>query len=100
MDDLINEQRIRGLALTGALDQEIADELGWNVAELLERFGAVLKQARATRRIQLRRRQTAQALEGKGNTTMLTFLGRHELGQNDRSDDAGNSQPPMDAKVG
>ncbi|MGA3066094.1 MAG: hypothetical protein ABSF29_04520 [Tepidisphaeraceae bacterium] len=100
MDELspIDEQQIRGMALSGAIDQEIADSIGWSVADLVQRFGPVIKQARAARHISLRRKQTAMAIEG--SVAMLTFLGRHELGQTDRNGDPDDAQPQMDAKVG
>jgi hypothetical protein len=100
MDEVsaIDEQQIRGMALAGAIDQEIADSIGWSVVDLLQRFGVTLKQARAVRRISLRRKQTSVAVEG--SVAMLTFLGRHELGQTDRSGDSDDPQPQMDPKVG
>jgi hypothetical protein len=98
MDPSIDEQQVRGMALTGARNQEIADVLGLDVNKLAARFGLVIKQARASRAMSLRKKQTAVALEG--NVPMLTFLGKHDLGQNDRSDDFFDPEPPMDPKVG
>jgi hypothetical protein len=101
MDDLqqIDSPQVRGLALSGATDGEIADFFGCTAQGLGQQFGAVLNQARATRRISLRKRQTGAAVEG--NISMLIFLGKHELGQIDRPicDDEW-PQPRMDPKVG
>jgi hypothetical protein len=94
------EQQVRSSALAGATDQEIADLLGWDVDELQFLCGPLLRKTRATRRISLRQKQTTAAVEG--NITMLTFLGKHELGQGeqDSSDDDDWPQPQLDPKVG
>jgi hypothetical protein len=98
MDASIDEEQIREMASTGAPDYEIADAIGWNVNDLLSRFGPVLKQARATRALTLRKKQTEVALGG--NSSLLTFLGKYDLGQNDRRDDFYDPEPLMDPKVG
>jgi hypothetical protein len=91
--------RIRGLAMTGATDSEICDFLTISPAQLAP-FGTVLKQRRAARAISIRKKQTDVALEG--NTTLLTFLGKHELGQADRTTDQPleRSEPQLDPKMG
>jgi hypothetical protein len=95
----IDSQQVRGLALSGATDGEIADFFNCTVQTLLQQFGAVLIQARATRYVSLRKRQTIAAADG--NIPMMIFLGKHELGQVERSNhDDGWPQPQMDPKVG
>jgi hypothetical protein len=83
----IDSQQVRGLALSGATDGEIADFFTCTVQTLLQRY------------VSLRKRQTIAAADG--NITMMIFLGKHELGQVERSiHDDGGSQPQMDPKVG
>jgi len=95
----IDSQQVRALALAGANDGEIADFFSCTVQTLLQQFNPVLIQARATRYVSLRKRQTIAAADG--NITMMIFLGKHELGQVERSiHDEGWSQPQMDPKVG
>jgi hypothetical protein len=94
----IDEQKIRAMALCGASDQEIAEALQLPAGDLRGRFEMSLIEARATRRVSLRRRQTNMAAEG--NVTMLVFLGKQELGQFDRPAGAGDAEPQMDPKVG
>jgi hypothetical protein len=92
-------QLIRQMVHAGATDQEIADSQGWKLDELRECFADQLRQARAARRIALRKKQTAIALEG--NVGMLIFLGKHELGQDDRiNPEDDDPQPQLDPKVG
>jgi|HubBroStandDraft_1064217.scaffolds.fasta_scaffold265737_2 hypothetical protein len=98
MDSAIDEQQIRGMAITGATDQEIADAIGWTVADLIAKFGAAMKQTRAKRAVSLRRKQSEVAFDG--STSMLSHLGRCELGQSDRSGDANDFPSPLDPKVG
>jgi len=95
----IDEQQIRALVLGGAFDQEIADFLGWTAAQLHEKFSGPLAQWRAQRRMSLRQRQTSVA--AKGNTALLIFLGKHELGQSDRAAESDDQpEPQLDPKVG
>jgi hypothetical protein len=95
----IDPQQVRGLALSGATDGEVADFFSITVEVLRQNFGAILVQARAARRISLRKRQTVVAADG--SVPMLTFLGKHELGQIDRViHDDDRPEPQMDPKVG
>jgi hypothetical protein len=93
-------EHIRNLALQGATDRDICELLDINETQLVREFGEILIHARAQRRISLRRKQTAVAIEG--NASMLSLLGKHELGQTQtsaRADD-GWPEPQLDAKVG
>src|SRR5580700_9372602 len=102
MDELssIDPQQVRALALGGATDTEIADFIGSSETELQRQCGPLLRQARAARCISLRKKQTAAAIDGSVN--MLTFLGKHELGQTDRQSDNNDDrpEPQLDTKVG
>jgi hypothetical protein len=100
MDDnpQIDPQQLRGLAMTGATDQEIADFLQCPM-ERLQPFAALLTQARANRHIALRKKQFALAVEG--STSMLIFLGKHELGQTDQANSNDDwPEPQLGPKVG
>jgi hypothetical protein len=91
--------QIRSLALHGAKDRDIADYLGISLADL-QKYDEVLIVARATRRITFHKKQTALAIEG--NTSMLSLLGKHELGQTQTPADADDDwpEPQLDPKVG
>jgi len=93
-------EHIRNLALQGATDRDICEFLDIDETELAREFGEMLIHARAQRRISLRKKQTAVAIEG--NASMLSLLGKHELGQTPTSAGADNSwpEPQLDAKVG
>jgi hypothetical protein len=93
-------EQIRGYALLGATDLDICELLDMSEAQLAEEFGDMLVQARAQRRISLRRKQTAVAIEG--NSSMLSLLGKHELGQTQTFAAADNDwpEPQLDPKVG
>jgi hypothetical protein len=96
----IDPRQVRLMGLSGATDEEMAECLECSAEWLVEAFGAVLVQSRAERRIALRKKQTSVALEG--NVSMLNFLGKHELGQNDRQIDSDDDwpEPQLDEKVG
>lgn len=97
----LDPEQIRALALNGATDEEIADLLRCSMTDLAP-FEAELKQARAQRRLLIRKKQTAAAADG--SASMLTFLGRSELGQcskpTEESPDDPWPQPQLDPKVG
>jgi hypothetical protein len=81
--DVIKVERYAG---KGAPDSDIAAALEITEEELSRHCGNLLRKVRATRRIALRQRQQQVALEG--NTTMLTWLGKHDLQQNDKHEGA------------
>lgn len=98
-----NESRsdqIRNLAIQGATDRDIGELLGIDFDQLADQFGEVLIQARALRRVSLRKKQTAVAIGG--NASMLSLLGKHELGQTQTSaaPDDDWPEPQLDPKVG
>ncbi|MGD0771049.1 MAG: hypothetical protein ABSB42_22925 [Tepidisphaeraceae bacterium] len=90
---------IHKLAINGATNRDISELLKIGEPELEERFGALLVEARAERRVMLRKLQNAAAQ--KGNAGILTLLGKHELGQTKpgASDDHW-PEPQLDPKVG
>ncbi len=82
-------------ALNGASDSDIADSLEVSEKYLIRHCRKLLRRVRASRRVHLHRAQFATAM--KGNATLLTFLGKHELGQNDSKE---NMAEPVKAYVG
>jgi hypothetical protein len=102
MDDISAErtEQIRNLAVQGATDRDICEFLGMDEMEFVEKFCEILIPARAQRRISLRKKQTAAAIEG--NASILMLLGKHELGQTSTSARADNPwpEPQLDPKVG
>ena len=81
----IDPKIVNDLTLLGSPVTEIADYLGVHESTIRRSFRKLIKKARATRRIWLRRFQWNEAKSG--NITMLIFLGKLELGQ--RDDQAG-----------
>ena len=97
----VDEKQIRQLAIDGATDKEICEIHGIGETELRERFGAALIEARAQRRVLLRKLQNAAAK--KGNAGILSLLGKHELGQREGKLGVGDDrrpEPQLDPKVG
>lgn len=96
----VDETQIRQLAIDGATDREICEIHGLNETGLQERFGAMLVEARAQRRMFLRKLQNAAAK--KGSAGILSLLGKHELGQGRITSDGevDEPEPGLEPKVG
>jgi hypothetical protein len=96
----IEEEKIRELAIEGATDEEIGVLYGISPAEVVQRFGKLLKESRAERKVLLRKLQNEAAK--KGNAGILSLLGKNELGQNgkQRTGVYRWPEPQLDPKVG
>jgi hypothetical protein len=81
----IDPKEVEGYARLGSPVMEIADYIGVHESTIRRRFRREIRNSRAARRISLRQFQWKEARGG--NVTMLTFLGKLELGQ--RDDQAG-----------
>lgn len=79
----IDERIVRAMALVGGTNGEIAAHFGCSETLIQKRYGEMIREARASRKIRLRQRQYQKALEG--DTGMLIWLGKQELGQVDES---------------
>ena len=79
----IDERIVFAMAKVGGTLSEIAAHFGCSETVIGKRFGELIRQAKASRRIRLRQKQYQVALEG--NPTMLIWLGKQELGQVDES---------------
>lgn len=79
----IDERIVRAMALVGGTNGEIAAHFGCSVTVIQKRYGELINEARASRKIRLRQKQYQKALEG--DTGMLIWLGKQELGQVDES---------------
>jgi hypothetical protein len=103
MDKQLSEQRelIRKWAYNGAEDRDICEKLGIDERRLLETFGDFLVETRVNRRLSLRGKQTEIAIKG-GNASMLSLLGKHELGQGRAAStgEADEPEPELEPKVG
>jgi hypothetical protein len=69
------------MALVGGTLPEIAAHFGCSETLIQKRYGELIREAKASRRIRLRQKQYQKALEG--DTGMLIWLGKQELGQTD-----------------
>jgi len=91
----LDKGNVEKYAGMGASDGDIADILGISEEKLVRRYRKVLRHVRALRRIHLHQAQFTTAM--KGNATLLTFLGKQELGQNDNRE---NMVEPVKGYVG
>ena len=90
---------IQKLAVNGATNRDICEILKIDEGELEKRFGQLLVEGRAQRRMALRKLQNAAAK--KGNAGILTLLGKHELGQTKPGASVERwPEPQLDPKVG
>lgn len=79
----IDVKTVERLAQLGCKTTEIADHFGVSVDTIDRRFAEELTKGRANIRMSLRQWQLKAA--EKGNPTMLIWLGKQMLGQEDRS---------------
>lgn len=79
----IDERIVRAMAMVGGTMQEIAEYFHCSDTVIQRRFGDVVREARAGRKLKLRQAQYQLALAG--NATMQIWLGKQELGQFDES---------------
>jgi hypothetical protein len=92
-------EELRRLASVGATDRDICEYLGLAESELEKEFSELMIHARAARRISLHKKQTVLAIDG--NASMLSFLGKHELGQTQTpAADDDWPEPRLGPKVG
>ncbi len=68
-------KEVHKLAVNGATNQDIGEVLKIAESELEERFGALLVEARASRRVLIRGKQTDVAIK-RGNAAILSLLGK------------------------
>lgn len=72
---------VRRFARFGCNDSEIADLVGVSNDTIQRRFGPILREARAHRKLVLRYLQFRNARNG--NAALQIWLGKNELGQSD-----------------
>lgn len=80
----IDERILRAMALVGGTQPEIAAYFGCSTNVIQKRYGHIISEARASRKLRLRQKQYIRAVED-GSDTMLIWLGKQELGQFDES---------------
>lgn len=78
----ISEEAVELAASLGAPNTEIADFFGVTEAVIRKRFSEILLKGRAARRMKLREFQWKAA--ERGNTAMLIWLGKQDLGQTEK----------------
>lgn len=78
----IDATQVEQLAQIGATNIEIGQILGCSEATIRGRFCEELAKGRANRKTRLRKKQFDVAMQG--NCTMLIWLGKQELGQQER----------------
>lgn len=80
----IDERVVRAMALVGGTYPEIAAFFDCSDQVIKRRYGHVVEEARASRKMRLRQAQYITAVE-EHNPQMLVWLGKQELGQFDES---------------
>jgi hypothetical protein len=80
----IEERVVRAMALVGGTMPEIAAYFGCHENTISKRFGHIILEARASRKLRLRQAQWIKATEDR-DTAMLIWLGKQELKQFDES---------------
>ena len=78
----LDHKQIAKLAEVGCTNREIADILYCSHDTLETKYIDALREGRATRKQKLRNKQYQVAMDG--NTAMLIFLGKNDLGQSDK----------------
>jgi hypothetical protein len=89
---------VEALASKGCSDSEIAALVGCAESTLQTRARASLGRGRATMKLNLRAKQVALATGGKGNVTMLIWLGKQLLGQSDKVDHRDITDEELESK--
>jgi hypothetical protein len=79
-------------ALAGGTDREIADRFLIDEETMRGAYGDVLRSNRALHNLNIRVKQYHAAVKD-GNSTMLTWLGRNDLGQSTKPETPGEALP-------
>ena len=96
------DDRVYGYAYAGCTDREIADRFGLAEAGVRATYAEVLTKSRAARAFSLRKAQTDLAAgpagggKAAGNASLLTWLGRNELGQSLSPTARGEPEPEVE----
>jgi hypothetical protein len=80
----IDPEQVKELARIGCSRREVAGVLGCAEATIRARFRAVFEIGDSLGKTQLRRKQHKRAVEDESDS-MLIFLGKHRLGQDDKT---------------
>jgi hypothetical protein len=80
----IDEDQVFRLAVFGCTNREIASFFDCSTDTIERRFAAQMDKGRMEGRTRLRRKIWQEAIE-KGNTALLIFLAKNELGMSDKS---------------
>ena len=80
----IDKEVVRKLASIQCTLREIAAFVGCDEKTIRNKFSDLIATTRDMGKVSLRRKQYEKAMEG--NVTMLIWLGKNELGQQDRQD--------------
>ncbi len=89
----LTPRQVESFAYSGCTDKEIADRFLVDEIFIREQFADVLRATRAARAATIRRGQLDIAKNG--NVSMLTWLGRNELGQSLNPTPPGEAEPEL-----
>ncbi len=91
----LDTEQIRKLATFHCTLQEMADFFGVSTDTLRDNYSTFIAKGKSEGKIRLRRKQFDVAVNGKGNPTMLIWLGKQMLGQSDQSLSEDNMPLPI-----
>ena len=80
----IDENQVEKLGRLGCTVEEIAEFFSCSTRTITDRFSQALTRARAAERISIRRARTIRAIKDRSDT-MLIYLSKVRLGENDKS---------------
>ena len=83
---IVDEELILKLASIGCTQSEIATMVGLSESGISKNYKHLIFEGRANLKMTLRRKQIEVAVEGKGNPTMLIWLGKNILDQTDKQE--------------
>lgn len=90
----LDERQIRELASIQCTLGEIASVMGCHVDTIRDRFSTIINEAREGGKSSLRRAQWNKAVKD-GNPSMLIWLGKHYLDQNDEIKLSATQEPEV-----
>lgn len=90
------DQLVFELASMGCTMEEVATLLGVTSKSIWNNYQEIFEFGREHTKMSVRRKQLERAIEGKGDTTMLIWLGKQLLGQKDQPQTQVNIQNNVD----
>lgn len=91
----LDPEQVRKLATFHCTLQEMADFFNVSTDTLRDNYSTFIAKGKSVGKIRLRKKQFDVAVNGKGNPTMLIWLGKQILGQADNNESEDNMPLPI-----